>query len=240
MINFSEIKPMKINRYFAVLLIAMFFGCDHNKESKEKTIDAQHASKSTKVISNQEVKVTAIIDGAAISFDIRRGKERQKIKVNNAFGKLSFTSNASIVAYKNDRINLEQFLFCNNKFLIFPFEDWNSNLIFYKIPLNKKLVSNPINPFFILKEQYCLYNQRTQVLLTYEQDMKEYLISDESYFLTALHLFDLSSEAQDEIEFQTQRDLSLPENSSPQHVKKQLLKAISTCYEKPIFDAYFK
>jgi hypothetical protein len=218
----------------------MFFGCDHNKDITEKANNVQHVSKSTKVISNHDIKVTAIIDGAAISFDIRRGKERQKIKANNKFGKLSFTSTSSIIAYNSDRINLEPYLFCNNKFLIFPFEDWNSNLIFYKIPLNKKLVSKPIDPFFILKEQYCLYNQRSHVLLTYEEDMKEYLISDESYFLTALHLFDLSSEAQDEIEFQTQRDLSLPENSSPQHVKKQLLKAISTCYEKPIFDAYFR
>ena len=231
---------MKINIYFAVLLTSMFFGCDHNKDIAEKTIDEQHTSISTKVISNHDIKVTAIIDGAALSFEIRRGKERQKIKVNNKFGKLSFTSTSSIIAYNSDRINLEPYLFCNNKFLIFPFEDWNSNLIFYKIPLNKKLVSKPIDPFFILKEEYCLYNQRSHVLLTYEQDMKEYLISDESYFLTALHLFDLSSEAQDEIEFQTQRDLNLPENSSPQHVKKQLLKAISTCYEKPIFDAYFK
>lgn len=231
---------MKINIYFAVLLSTMFFGCDHNKDIAEKTIDEQHTSKSTKVISNHDIKVTAIIYGDAISFEIRRGKERQKIKVNNKFGKLSFTSTSSIIAYNGDRINLKPYLFCNNKFLIFPFEDWNSNHIFYKIPLNKKLVSKPIEPLFILKEQYCLYNQRTQVLLTYEQDMKEYLISDESYYLTALHLFDLSSEAQDEIEFQTQRDLSLPENSSPQHVKKQLLEAISTCYEKPIFEAYFR
>jgi hypothetical protein len=124
--------------------------------------------------------------------------------------------------------------------LIFPFEDWNSNHIFYKIPLNKKLVSKPIEPLFILKEEYCLYNQRSHVLLSYEQDMQEHIISDESYFLTALHLFDLSSEAQDDLEFQTQRDLHLPENASPQYVKKQLLEAISTCYEKPIFDAYFR
>jgi hypothetical protein len=218
----------------------MFIGCDHNQDIAKKTIDVQHLSISTKVISNHDIKVTAIIDGDALSFEIRRGKERQKIKVNNKFGKLSFTSTSSIIAYNSNRINLEPYLFCNNKFLIFPFEDWNSNHIFYKIPLNKKLVSKPIDPFFILKEQFCLYNQRTHVLLTYEQDIKEYLISDESYFLTALHLFDLSSEAQDVIEFQTQRDLCLPENSSPQHVKEQLLKAISTCYEKPIFDAYFK
>jgi hypothetical protein len=231
---------MKINIYFAVLLSFMFFGCDHNKDIAEKTIDEQHTSKSTKVISNHDIKVTAIIDGAALSFEIRRGKERQKIKVNNKFGKLSFTSTSSIIAYNSDRINLEPYLFCNNKFLIFPFEDWNSNFIFYKIPLNKKLVSKPIEPLFILKEEYCLYNQRSHVLLTYEQELKEYIISDESYFLTALHLFDLSSEAQDDLEFQTQRDLHLPENSSPQHVKKQLLEAISTYYEKPIFDAYFR
>lgn len=231
---------MKINIYFAVLLSSIFFGCDHNQGIAEKTIDEQHTSKSTKVISNHDIKVTAIIDGAALSFEIRRGKERQKIKVNNKFGKLSFTSTSSIIAYNSDRINLEPYLFCNNKFLIFPFEDWNSNHIFYKIPLNKKLVRKPIEPLFILKEEYCLYNQRSHVLLTYEQDMQEHIISDESYFLTALHLFDLSSEAQDDLEFQTQRDLHLPENASPQYVKKQLLEAISTCYEKPIFDAYFR
>jgi hypothetical protein len=66
---------MKINIYFAVILSSMFFGCDHNKDITEKANNVQHVSKSTKVISNHDVKVTAIIDGAAISFDIRRGKE---------------------------------------------------------------------------------------------------------------------------------------------------------------------
>jgi len=128
-----------------------------------------------------------------------------------------------------------------NDFLLFPIEDWNGNRIFYKIPLKINSIKDTIYPFFILKNQYCLFNQRTGVLLAYETLKKEYLIDDKSYFLTDLSLFHLGSSSEmNEIQFRTQKEIGLLENVTPVEVKKHLLDAISVFFDRSIFDAYFE
>jgi len=92
-----------------------------------------------------------------------------------------------------------------------------------------------------LKNQYCLFNQRTGVLLAYETLKKEYLIDDKSYFLTDLSLFHLGSSSEmNEIQFRTQKEIGLLENVTPVEVKKHLLDAISVFFDRSIFDAYFE
>jgi hypothetical protein len=71
--------------------------------------------------------------------------------------------------------------------------------------------------------------------------MREYFISNQSYYLTTLTLYDLcKNKNSDIIEFQTQKEINLPENATPTQVKQQLITAMSNFYDESIYNTYFK
>ncbi len=234
-------KHMKQNIFLHLNILFMLFGCNAKNPVEKNSLKKQHCTILTKLITTDDFKIIAKIECDDLSVEIINGKEKNKIKLLNAFGKLSFTSALPIVAYNGDKIHLVQYLFCNQEFLIFPFEDWNSNFIYYKIPLKKNSGSDRIHPLFILKEQFCLFNERSSIILTYRNDMREYFISNQSYYLTTLSLYDLcKNKNSDIIEFQTQKEINLPENASPTQVKQQLITAMSNFYDESIHNTYFK
>lgn len=223
-----------------LVLFLMLFGCDTTNHV-EKNATKKHSSILTKVFSSDDFKIKINIQSDDISVDIIHDKEKNKVKLLNDYGKLSFTSALSIVAYNGDQIHLAKYLFCNQEFLIFPFEDWNGNLIFYKIPLKKRSTSSGIHPLFVLNKGHCLFNERSNILLTSQQDMKEYIISERSIYLTTLTLYDFGgNEKSDEIVFQTPKKLNLPEDASPKQLKQELLNAMSDFYDPSDFNAFFR
>lgn len=223
-----------------LVLFLMLFGCDTTNHV-EKNATKKHSSILTKVISSDDFKIKINIQSDDISVETIHDKEKNKVKLVNDYGKLSFTSALSIVAYNGDQIHLEKYLFCNQEFLIFPFEDWNGNLIFYKIPLKKRSTSSGIHPLFVLNKGHCLFNERSNILLTSQQDMKEYIISERSIYLTTLTLHDFGgNEKSNAIVFQTPKILNLPEDASPKQLKQELLNAMSDFYDPSDFNAFFR
>ena len=218
----------------------MLFGCDTTNHV-EKNSTKKNSSILTKAISNDDFKIKINIQSDDISVETIHDKEKNKVKLVNDYGKLSFTSALSIVAYNSDQIHLAKYLFCNQEFLIFPFEDWNGNLIFYKIPLKKRSTSSAINTLSVLHKGHCLFNERSNILLTSQQDMKEYIISERSIYLTTLTLYDFGgNEKSDEIVFQTPKKLNLPEDASPKQVKQDLLSLMSDFYDPTEYNAFFR
>jgi hypothetical protein len=223
-----------------LVLFLMLFGCDTTNHV-EKNATKKHSSILTKVFSSDDFKIKINIQSDDISVDIIHDKEKNKVKLVNDYGKLSFTSALSIVAYNGDQIHLAKYLFCNQEFLIFPFEDWNGNLIFYKIPLKQRLTISGIHPLFVLNKGHCLFNERSNILLTSQQDMKEFIISERSIYLTTITLYDFGgNEKSDEIVFQTPKKLNLPEDASPKQLKQELLNAMSDFYDPSDFNAFFR
>ena len=223
-----------------LVLFLMLFGCDTTNHV-DKNSTKKNSSILTKAISNDDFNIKIYIQSDDLSVEIIHDKEKNKIKLVNDFGKLSFTSALSIVAYHNDQIHLAKYLFCKGEFLIFPFEDWNGNLIFYKIPLNQRSASSEIHPLFVLNKGHCLFNERSNILLTSEQDMKEYIISERSIYLTTLTLYDFGgNEKSDTIVFQTPKKMNLPEDASPKQVKQELLSIMCDFYDTTEYNAFFR
>lgn len=232
---------MKQTLIIPLVLSILLFGCDSRNHVVKQASKKPRSSMLTQVISNGDFKIKVNIQNDDLSVEVIHGKEKNNIKLANDYGKLTFTSALSIVAYNSDQIHLAKYLFCKQEFLIFPFEDWNGNLIFYKIPLKQSSTSSGIDPLFVLEEGYCLFNERSNMLLTYQKDMKEYIISERSIYLTTLTLYDFgSNEKSEEIRFQTAKQLNLPEDASPKQVKQEFLRIMSDFYDTTDFNVFFR
>lgn len=232
---------MKQTFIIPLVLFILLFSCDTKNHVQKNSLKRQQSAILTEVISKDGFVIKVNIQNDDLSVEVIHGKEKNNIKLANDFGKLTFTSALSIVAYNGEHLRPAKYLICNRKFLIFPFEDWNGNLIFYKIPLKQRSTSSGIDPLFVLEEGYCLFNERSNMLLTYQKDMKEYIISDRSIYLTTLTLFDFGgNEKADEIVFQTPKKLNLPENASPKQVKQDLLSIMSNFYDPSEYNAFFR
>lgn len=232
---------MKQTLIAQLILFMMLFGCDSRNHVVKQASKKQHSSMLTQVISNEDFKIKVNIHNDDLSVEIIHGKKKNNIELANDYGKLTFTSALSIVAYSAEQIHLAKYLICKREFLIFPFEDWNGNLIFYKIPLKQSSTNSQIHPLFVLNKGHCLFNEKSNILLASQQDIKEYIIAERSIYLTALTLYDFSgNEKSEEIRFQTAKQLNLPENASPKQVKQELLSIMSDFYDTTDFNVFFR
>ncbi len=194
-----------------------------------------------KRLSNGETDVIIKIKNDQILFEIVKNKKSKLIYAINEFGKLSFSSYSPIVSYFGDSIKSMDHVFYKNKFLIFPFEDWNGNQFFYNIPLSVTSSIDSISPLIILKEQYCIFNQRTGVLLSYKKLIEEHLIDDKYFYTTELIQFHVGGD-DDKItryQFNTQKEIYISEDISIIEFKEQLLSIVNDFYDKSIYEAFF-
>ncbi|MFM7007583.1 MAG: hypothetical protein ACKOWX_10055 [Flavobacteriales bacterium] len=232
---------MKQTIIVQIILFMTLFGCDSRNHVVKQASKKQHSSMLTQVIANEGFNIKVNVQNDDLSVEIIHGKKKNNIKLANNYGKLTFTSALSIVAYSGEQIHHRKYLFCKRKFLIFPFEDWNGNLIFYKIPLKHSSTNSQIHPLFVLNKGHCLFNERSNILLASQQDMKEYIIAERSIYMTTLTLFDFgSNEKSDTIVFQTAKQLNLPEDASPKQVKQELLNLMSDFCGPTDFNAFFR
>ena len=232
---------MKQTLIVQLILFLMLFGCDSRNHVVKQASKKQRSSMLTQVISNGDFKIKVNIQNDDLSVEIIHGKRKNNIKLANDYGKLTFTSALSIVAYNSDQIHRAKYLFCKQEFLIFPFEDWNGNLIFYKIPLKQSSTNSQIHPLFVLNKGHCLFNEKSNILLANQQDMKEYIIAERSIYLTTMTIFDFgSNEKSEEIRFQTAKQLNLPEDASPKQVKQEFLRIMSDFYDTTDFNVFFR
>jgi len=232
---------MKQTLIVQLILFLMLFGCDSRNHVVKQASKKQRSSMLTQVISNGDFKIKVNIQNDDLSVEIIHGKKKNNIKLANDYGKLTFTSALSIVAYNSDQIHRAKYLFYEQEFLIFPFEDWNGNLIFYKIPLKQSSTNSQIHPLFVLNKGHCLFNEKSNILLANQQDMKEYIIAERSIYLTTMTIFDFgSNEKSEEIRFQTAKQLNLPEDASPKQVKQEFLRIMSDFYDTTDFNVFFR
>ena len=124
---------MKQNIFLHLNILFMLFGCNAKNPVEKNSLKKQHCTILTKLITTDDFKIIAKIECDDLSVEIINGKEKNKIKLLNAFGKLSFTSALPIVAYNGDKIHLVQYLFCNQEFLIFPFSWISCELLIAEI-----------------------------------------------------------------------------------------------------------
>ena len=224
-----------------IFLLTILVSCNGNDKRKlNQKSNSQKMTFETRSISNENFKVKINLEDEKISFEILKGKNKKVVRVKNTYGKLSFTSSLPVISYKGDSIQVIEHFFYKNDFLVYPLEDWNGNRIFYKISLNENSINDKVEPLFILKEQYCLFNQSTGTVLMYEKLNKEYFIDQRSYYLTKFNLIHFDNNKVDNIQFHTQKEIGIVENLSPVLVKKQLLEAIGEFYEMSFLEAYFK
>lgn len=233
----------KVNCY--LLLLLLFASCsDHSNTGSNTVILEKPLAEKNKSLSkefrNGDVKIKAVLNGEIISFEISQGSKKTSLRGINEIGKITFSNSLPFVSYNGDDVTNSGYLFHRNEFALLPFEDWNGNRIIYKIPLQPNKKNDSIRALVILKERYCLFNQRTSTLVTYDISDKEYLISDQSYFLTNIKLFHLATYMFDEVDFCTQKELSISEESSPEELKKNLLSAMKAFYTPEVYNAYFK
>jgi hypothetical protein len=231
-------------RRLKVYLLILIFFTDCTSKSEEKRMNlggAQGDNIQTKEFSSGNLKIRAKIDNEGISFEVFNDTNSKTYFGINEFGKLTFSNCSPFVAYNENKITTTNFVFLNGKFALLPFEDWNGNQIIYSIPLELKNNFDSIPVLAILKERYCLFNERTGTLLTYNVQDREYFISEQSYFISEFNIYHFKGDTLAyKIGFYTQKQLNIPEEISPNTFREVILGGIQSFYQKEVFNAYFK
>lgn len=234
---------MKEIKIFGLLMFLFLISCEEIQKDDLLNSKKNKITHKAKEFSNDNFNIKVKIQGENLTFEIKNKFLKNKINAISDFGEVNFTSYSPIISYLGDSIKVVDNLFYKNEFFLLPVEDWKGNQIFYKIPLMSAKSSDTIHPFFILKEQYCIFNIRNGVIFSHEKIKNEFFIDSESYYLSNLSLrYSYFNKKQDNItiSFCTQKEINISENTNPNDFKSALLKSIKVFLDNQIYDAFFK
>lgn len=196
----------------------------------------------SRVLKNNLVEIKVQLDGVFVNFEVSGKNKKFNVQIASEQGKLAFTNKQCIIAYQANAISTVSFVIQKTDFLLIPFEDMNKRLVFYRIPLNlKNGETHSVLPFFILKEQYCLFNIKTSKMLVYEEAKIENLKKGKTTFVTNMSVFHLDrTDDQSYHEFfSVEKEVKLAENVAPITVKNTLISMMRDFYDSYTINAYF-
>lgn len=211
--------------------------------AKNQSVMADSTIGNTKMLSNSLVQIKVQLDGVFVNFEVNNKGKKSKVQIVSEQGKLTFTNKQCIISYLANAMSKVSYVIQKNEFLLIPFEDMNKQIIFYRIPLDLKSgETHTVLPFFFLKEQYCLFNQKTSKMLVYEEAKIENLKKGKTSYVTNISVFHLDRADDQSFRefFSLEKEVKLPVTATPITVKNTLITMMRDFYDNYTIDAYFK
>ena len=226
----------------AFLSLILLFASD-KISAKNLLVLADSTNGNMKMLSNSLVQIKVQLDGVFVNFEINNKGKKSKVQIVSEQGKLTFCNKQCIISYLANAMSKVSYVIQKNEFLLIPFEDMNKQIIFYRIPLDLKSgETHTVLPFFFLKEQYCLFNQKTSKMLVYEEAKIENLKKGKTSYVTNISVFHLDrADDQSYREFfSLEKEVKLAANATPLVVKNSLIALMRDFYDNYTIDAYFR
>ncbi len=226
----------------AFLSLILLFASD-KISAKNLLVLADSTNGNLKMLSNSLVQIKVQLDGVFVNFEINNKGKKSKVQIVSEQGKLPFCNKQCIISYLANAMSKVSYVIQKNEFLLIPFEDMNKQIIFYRIPLDLKSgETHTVLPFFFLKEQYCLFNQKTSKMLVYEEAKIENLKKGKTSYVTNISVFHLDrADDQSYREFfSLEKEVKLAANATPLVVKNSLIALMRDFYDNYTIDAYFR
>ncbi len=233
---------MNLRIQIAVFSLILLFA-PVKSSAKNLNVSADSTTANMKMLNNSLVQIKIQLDGVFVNFEVNNKGKKSKVQIVSEQGKLSFTNKQCIISYLANAMSKVSYVIQKNEFLLIPFEDMNKQIIFYRIPLDLKSgETHTVLPFFFLKEQYCLFNQKTSKMLVYEEAKIENLKKGKTSYVTNISVFHLDRADDQSFRefFSLEKEVKLPATATPITVKNTLITMMRDFYDNYTIDAYFK
>ncbi len=201
------------------------------------------SSNQFRIVKNSQVQVTVHLESNNLYFEIVRGKFKYRVTAVNEIGKISFSNSKTILSYLGTAFSKVDYILHKTEFLLFPVQDENGKMIYYRIALDlENGTSTSALPYIVMRGQFALFNQKTAKMLIYEQIKQENNRTKKMYYVTNFNIYHLDkSEKENYREFySTEKSVGVSLNLTPLALKVKMMDLLIDFMPNYTIENYFR
>lgn len=200
-------------------------------------------SNQIRIVKNAQVQVSVHLESNNLYFEILRGKVKYRVTAVNEIGKISFSNSKTILSYLGNAFSKVDYILHKTEFLLFPVQDENGKMIYYRIALDlENGSSTSALPYILMRGQFALFNQKTAKMLVYEQIKQENYRTKKIFYVTNFNIYHLDkSENENYREFySTEKSVGVSLNLTPLALKVKMMDLLIDFMPNYTIENYFR
>ncbi len=237
-LNLMDMLKMNVANKILCFIFLFMFGITRTNAAISDT-----SSNQVRIVKNSQVQVTVHLESNNLYFEIVRGKVKYRVTAVNEIGKISFSNSKTILSYLGNAFSKVDYILHKTEFLLFPVQDENGKIIYYRIALDlENGSSTSALPYILMRGQFALFNQKTAKMLIYEQIKQENNRTKKMYYVTNFNIYHLDkSEKENYREFySTEKSVGVSLNLTPLALKVRMMDLLIDFMPNYTIENYFR